>query len=130
MSHYCILTLYGGMLAGGLVLVLYEHAYHTRLPWNSFLCQGMIVSLSVLLRLGPRLPLIRLVQDNKYMLWICMGLLLRQVRPIFEREHLAMETTIVCHGLLAATVALSLWKACLCDEARRARENREPTKVL
>ena len=122
--------MYGLLLVGGMGVVIYEHAYYTRFPWNSFLCQGVIINLSVLLRLGPRLPLIAWVQDNKYLLWFCMGLVLRQIRPIFEQERLSMETVLICQCLRVSMVALGVWKGFLSTDAKRNCNARTATKSV
>lgn len=111
-------------------MVIYEHAVYTRLPWNSFLCQGVIINLSVLLRLGPRLPLVAVVQNNKYLLWLVMGLVLRQIRPMFEQETLSLKAISVCQCLRVSMVALGVWKGFLGADARLKHDPRAPTKSI
>jgi len=118
--------MYGLMLGGGVLVVVYEHWMFTELPLNSFLCQGVIINLSTMLRLGPRIPILRLLQDNKYLLWLSMGLLMRQIRPIFDEEELSKETVITCQFLRISMVALGIWKGFLRD----ARNTNAAKKVL
>ena len=130
LSNRFVLTMYGLLLVGGMAVVIYEHAFYTRFPWNSFLCQGVIINLSVLLRLGPRLPLVAVVQDNKYLLWFVMGLVLRQIRPMFEQETLSVQTIWICQCLRVSMVALGVWKGFLGANARRKRDPRASTKSI
>jgi len=100
-------------------VVIYEHGFYAEQPYNSFLCQGVIINLSVMLRLGPRVPILHHVQDNKYLLWFCMGLLLQRIRPIFEEEELTKETVIICQFLRFSMFALGVWKGFLRDSPER-----------
>lgn len=90
-----------------MALTLFEFWKHTTLPVESFLCHGVILNLATTLRLGPRLPVIRHVQDNKYLMWFCLGLLLQRIRPIFEQE-LSRETMILCQVLRILMLALGV----------------------
>jgi ABC-type glucose/galactose transport system permease subunit len=110
-----VLVLYGLGLAGAVALVITDYKHHSPQPGlNAFFCQGLIANLAALLRLGPRLPALRIVQDNKYMLWISLGLLLRCIRPIFDAE-LSAEMRAVCDLLRFAMVGYGVYKGFLHD---------------
>ena len=113
-SKPLIITMYGVMLIGGMGVTIYELVHYTAHPFHSFLCQGVIINLATILRVGPRVPVLRyVVQDNKYLLWLSMGLLLRRIRPIFDQEELSNETVILCQLLRVSMVALGVWKGFL-----------------
>lgn len=94
--------------------MFYEHTVHAPNGFNSFYCQGLIVNLAALLRLGPRLPVLRIIQDNKYLMWLTLGLLLRQIRSTFD-EPLDKQTIVICQFLRISMFALGIWKGFVRD---------------
>jgi hypothetical protein len=114
LSKNVVVTMYGVGLASAIGLVIYEHTNHAYNGFNSFYCQGLIVNLAAILRLGPRFPIIRYVQDNKYLLWLTLGLLLRYVRPIFD-EPLSREAMFMLQALRLSMFGLGVWKGWLRD---------------
>ena len=79
-----------------------------------------MIDLAVLLRAGPRLPLLRYIQDNKYLVWLTIGLLLRWLRPIFELddENFPAELVIIERINKGAMVSVFVWKGFLRDKLR------------
>ena len=128
LSKPMIVTMYGIMLCGGMGMTIYEIWNYTALPLNTFLCQGVIINLATLLRLGPRLPVVRCVQDNKFLLWLSLGLLLRKIRPVFDQEEdISKETMNLCQFLRISMLALFVWKG-FWAESRKSQSSR-PRKV-
>jgi hypothetical protein len=123
LSKSVVVTLYGVGLASAIALVIYEYTTHTASGFNSFLCQGLIINLAAWLRLGPRLPLIRYVQDNKYLMWLLLGLLMRQIRPIFD-EPLSRNMNLLCQGLRISMFMLGIWKGWLRDYMQKGKVNK------
>jgi hypothetical protein len=116
LSKTVVITLYGIGLAGGIRMAVYEHSVYAPNGFNSYLCIGLIVHLAAVLRLGPRLPLLRHVQDNKYLLWISLGCLLRYIRPWFDtKDPIPTNLLIVCQVARGAMLMLFLWKGFLRD---------------
>lgn len=109
-------TMYGIGLVYAIGLVLYENRFHAPYGFNSFLCQGLITNLAVWLRLGPRLPVLRYVQDNKHVMWFLLGLLLRYVRPWFDTEEpVSTNLYIVCQAARFSMFGLAIWKGFIRD---------------
>jgi hypothetical protein len=109
-------TMYGIGLVYAIGLVLYEYSFHAPYGLNSFLCQDLITIVATWLRLGPRLPLLRYVQDNKYVMWFLLGLLLRYIRPWFDTEEpLSPNLNVVCHVARVSMFGLAIWKGFLRD---------------
>jgi hypothetical protein len=110
MSKPVVVTMYGIGLASAVALVVYEHTSQAPNGFNSFYCQGLLVNLATLLRLGPRIPILRIVQDNKYLLWFSLGMLLRYIRPMFD-EPLSAEQMMILQGIRLAMFGLFFYKA-------------------
>ena len=87
LSKNAVLSLYGAMLLFGPFIAVLEYGSYSPNGFNGFLCQGLLANIATVLRIGPRLPLFRYVQDNKYVLWILLGLLLRYIRPFFDTKE-------------------------------------------
>lgn len=116
LSKNAVLTLYGAMLAFGFVTVAYEYGENAPNPLNSILCQGFIANTASILRLGPRIPIIRHIQDNKYLLWIMMAFLYRYIRPFFDtKEELPQPFGTIVQSLRVLLFSLFLWKGWIRD---------------
>jgi hypothetical protein len=116
LSKSFVVTLYGLGLASAVWLTIYEHTVHAPNGFNSFWCQGVILNCAALLRLGPRLPVIRYVQDNKYILWLVLGFLLRYIRPFFDmKEPVATNIYIMCQILRVSMFSFGIWKGWIRD---------------
>jgi hypothetical protein len=110
LSKNFILTVYGVTLVFLLVLNHYEYSTYAANGLTSFGCQIFIAGVGTLLRLGPRLPIVRHVQDNKYLLWVLLSALMRLVRPVFDQPlSRAMWTWSI--GVQVATLLLGCWKS-------------------
>lgn len=112
LSKTVVVTMYGFGLVGGIGIVFYEYLVFAPSGFNCVLCQGFIINLAAILRLGPRFPVIRYIQDNKYLLWMALGLLLRYIRPTFD-EPLSRNMNILCQGLRISMFGLGVWKGWL-----------------
>jgi len=121
-SKRFLLVVYSLMLAMGVATVDYEirflgapQSYHSRVY------QDLITHSATLLRLGPRLPVLKYIQNNKYLMWLLLGFCMRQMRPFFDRageEGLPSEIIFVRHVLMALCLALFVWKGFLVDKLR------------
>jgi hypothetical protein len=69
----------------------------------------LFARLATLLRLGPRLPIIRYVQENKYVLWLLLGCLMSMVRSLFDKP-LSSAMVTLCKVMRLVTVAPGIWK--------------------
>ena len=111
-----VLSLYGAMLAGGFFIAVYEYGGNAPNGFNGFLCQGLIANIATVLRLGPRIPIIRHIQDNKYVLWIVLGFLLRYIRPFFDtKEALPHPFGTIVQVLRGLVFLLFAWKGWIKD---------------
>jgi len=110
-----VVALYGAELAFGAIV---NHSEFARLGGNGERCFGMMIDLATVLRAGPRLPLLRYIQDNKYLLWLTIYLLLRWLRPVFEEEGTNIPTELVIIEWVNKIAMLSvfLWKGFLQDK--------------
>jgi hypothetical protein len=116
LSKTTVITLYGIMLAVSFRVAFYEFSVNEPNGFNSYWCHGIIENSATLLRLGPRIPIIRYIQDNKYMMWISLGLLLRYIRPYFDaKDPLPTNIWIIVIMFRVATISLGLWKGCIRD---------------
>jgi hypothetical protein len=112
LSKSVVVTIYGIGLVFGIVLSLYEFSTYTANGFNAYRCQNLFACLATLLRLGPRLPIIRYVQGNKYVLWLLLGYLMSMVRSMFDKP-LSRTMVTLCMGMRLITVALGIWKGWL-----------------
>lgn len=96
----------------------YEANFSENVPHHCSLTIGMLIDAAVLLRMGPRLPLLRIVQENKYLLWLVLGLALRRLRPVLDQEVLPQEIVTASWVLKACICSLFVWKGFLRDKFR------------
>ena len=82
-SHGFLIFIYGSMITIGICLANYDLMFVTQ-PYTleGMWCVGYT---AVLLRLGPRWKVTRLVQDNKYLLWTSMFLLTQQIQTLLKQ---------------------------------------------
>lgn len=109
--------LYGSMLAGGWIMSEYEFRSFQDMTFNGIMCRDMIMHGAGLLRLGPRLPVLRYIQDNKYLLWLTIGLVLRKYRHLFDEEP-TREMFLLRYVLIALVVMMFVWKGFLADKLK------------
>lgn len=101
-------VLYSLMLLGGYPVMLINQEYTAK----GHMLRDLIMLTGILLRLGPRLPVIQILQNNRYLLWLSIGLMVRQIRPLFdEGKELAMEFYLLYGILIIAFVTLFVWKS-------------------
>ena len=111
-----VLSLYGAMLVFGFFVVVYEFGVNAPNGFNGFLCQSFIANIAAVLRLGPRLPVVRHIQDNKYILWILLGFLLRNIRTFFDtKEELPYRLGNIVQLLQVLVILLFVWKGWVRD---------------
>jgi hypothetical protein len=110
LSKNFIMTVYGIALVFLLVLNHYEYSTYAVNGLTSLGCQIFIASAGTLLRLGPRLPIVRHVQENKYLLWVLLSVLMRLVRPVFD-QPLSRSMWTWSIGMQVATLLLGCWKS-------------------
>ena len=115
------LFVYSAMLIAGWIVGEYELRHYPGVTYNHRVCQDLITLLATLLRLGPRLPVISILQNNKYLMWLSLGLLLRQIRPYFDNAGeggLSEQVIFLRHILIGAVLLVWLWKGFLRDRYR------------
>ena len=116
LSKTVVVSIYGIMLAYAFSFAIDEYKTYAPNGFNSFWCFGMIGNLATILRLGPRIPVIRYVQDNKYILWIVLGLLLRYIRPFFDTtDPLPSNLFAIVTLVRGVELSLGLWKGFIRD---------------
>mmetsp|Transcript_12907 Transcript_12907/g.24651 ORF Transcript_12907/g.24651 Transcript_12907/m.24651 type:complete len:352 (-) Transcript_12907:260-1315(-) len=110
-SHHFLLFLYGVMLTVGYLVCDMDHRFYGGGPyvWMASMCIGFTATL---LRVGPRLPVLSYIQNNKYLLWASIGLIVRQCRPFFEADTSETATFLAAYlGLVTlGVVGLGLSK--------------------
>jgi hypothetical protein len=111
-----VLSLYGMMLSFGFIVAVYEYGFNAPNGFNGFLCQGLVANIATVLRLGPRIPIIRYIQDNKYILWILLGILLRNTRSFFDtKEELPYPLGAIVLIFRVLVFSLFAWKGWIRD---------------
>ena len=111
-----VLSLYGAMLSFGFFIAVYEFGVNAPNGFNGFLCQGFVANVATILRLGPRFPIVRHIQDNKYILWILLGFLLRNIRTFFDtKEELPYLLGKTVQLLRVLVFLLFVWKGWIRD---------------
>jgi hypothetical protein len=128
LSKSTVLTLYSLMLLGGFRMAFYEFGVHDPYGFNSFMLQGIITNCATLLRLGPRIPIIRYIQDNKYVLWIILGFTMRYIRPYFYSKEPLPRISTIFLILRLSFIILGLWKGWVRDWYNN--KNRLTTKQI
>jgi hypothetical protein len=81
-SHGVLVTIYGVALFGAGCIAVFEF---NLAGFNTVRAVFFIGSIGAILRTGPRVPVLRIVQDNKYLLWIVLYLLMEQIRPQLDQ---------------------------------------------
>ena len=104
-SHNLLLTIYGAALALGGLVANPEFARGS-VPGgvHAMVVVAVITNAAAVLRTGPRLPLLRPVQDNKFVLWIVLYIVLETVL----RPRMAEPLTRGGAGVLAVSYAALL----------------------
>ena len=106
-------TFYGAMLVGGLIVGELELQRYPGVTYNHRVCQDLIMHSATLLRLGPRLPVLKYIQNNKFVMWLLLGLLLQKIRPHFDQAGeggLSDEVIFIHRLLVVSTLTLWTWK--------------------
>ena len=114
------------MILASAYVEISEHFYYIKFPMHSMSCQGVLINIATLIRLGPG----QRFTDNKYLLWFSMALLLREIRPSFEKGDSVVERDIIVYGLTAAVFALWIWKGFLAQDSRPGANPPTPKKML
>jgi hypothetical protein len=111
-----VLSLYGAMLLFAFIVAMHEYGMNAPNGFNAFLCQGLVANIATVLRLGPCIPILRYIQDNKYILWISLGLLLRNIRTYFDTEdELPYPLGTVVRIFRVLLFSLFIWKGWIRD---------------
>lgn len=88
-----LVTLYGLLLLTSLVVCVYEYY---RVDERVFLSAAIIAHVSVVQRMAPFWPSsIKSFVSNKYVVWLTVGLLLRQARPWIETTATHLELRLL-----------------------------------
>jgi len=89
-SQNFLIAIYGFTLSCGAIYAVPEFKHGSSANTsgdghNAFRAVAFITNTVALLRTGPRVPVLRILQDNKFVLWICMYVLLETViRPHWD----------------------------------------------
>ena len=105
-GHTALTTIYGLMLVGAGFIAWFEI---NRAGFNTVRAVSFIANIACVLRTSPRLPVLRIVQDNKYLLWISMYLLLEKIRPHLN-EPIIWQAMLVNQSSAMAVIALGVYK--------------------
>ena len=112
-SKFVGLIVYSAMLIGGVIVGEFELRRYPGVTFNHRVCQDIITHLATVLRLGPRLPVLKYIQNNKYVMWLLLGLLLQKIRPYFDKAGeggLSDEVIFIHRLLVVSTLTLWAWK--------------------
>lgn len=87
-SHHFLIAVYGAFLLGGGILV--GLGFRSSLPhpvgYNLDRAQFALTIFANSLRTGPRIPILRVLQDNKFLLWTATYTLMETViRPNLDK---------------------------------------------
>jgi len=107
--------IYGMELVFGSIMSIYEVTSAAGIPKHARMVHGMLIDLAVLLRLGPRLPVIGIIQNNKFLMWAVIGLLLRHLRPVFDQDVIPPELYTIEKVNKTLMFCLFIWKGFLRD---------------
>lgn len=94
------------MLIGGGVVASFEI---NRAGYNTLRAVSFIANVACVLRTSPRIPVLRIVQDNKYLLWMSMYFLLEKIRPHLEKP-ITWQVMAVNQSSAVAVIALGVYK--------------------
>ena len=83
-SHRVFLAVYGSMLVMGGHFANVDHVLYGESTY-AMLGLAATAHTAALLRLGPRLPGLRVLQDNKYLMWTAIYLLAQQLRTVVKK---------------------------------------------
>jgi hypothetical protein len=108
-SHALLTSIYGAMIFGAGVVAWFEFQY--RAGWPTFRGMVLCANIALVLRTGPRVvPILRILQDNKYLLWLSMYALQEAyIRPTLHLE-LTLQRRLVNLGCVAAMLLLGVYK--------------------
>ena len=109
------MALYGLQLVFASGVAFYELELWEGAPTNSGFLHGFVSGLAILLRMGPRFPMLRFIQDNKFLMWLTIGILVRWLLPLFHQQELPRELVVTSYGIKAAVVGIFIWKGFLRD---------------
>ena len=129
LSKNVVVTFYGVMLAYAFSFAIHEFITYAPNGFNSFLCIGFLESVASILRLGPRVPFVRYIQDNKYVLWIVVAMLCRYIRPYFDVVPLPSNTLALALGGRALQFSLGIWKGFIRDRYNKKSNSDETTNA-
>jgi hypothetical protein len=120
-SHALLTSIYGAMIFGAGVVAWWEFQY--RAGWPTFRGMVLCANIALVLRTGPRVvPILRILQDNKYLLWLSMYALQEMyIRPTLHLE-LTLQRRLLNLGCVAAMLLLGVYKHS--KEQRSQRQNK------
>lgn len=109
-SQGLLMTIYGLALASTGVVSYFEY-HREESGMNTIRAVSFITNMAVLLRTSPRiLPVVRILQDNKYLLWVAMYFLQETyIRPALGDPFTPAQLAVI-RTSNAAMVALGVYK--------------------
>ena len=110
-SHYLLIAIYGLTLAFGAFIMEPEYRRGAGDSGrNAARAVAFLSTIAAYLRTGPRLPLLRHVQDNKFALWICIYVFLDKViRPHLDDPE-TPTTLWLGRSTIPALIGLGVYK--------------------
>lgn len=108
-SHAVLTSIYGASIVGAGIIAWFE--FQNRAGWPTFRGMVLCANLALVLRTGPRvIPVLSIVQNNKYLLWLAMYAIQETyIRPNLL-EPLTVKRQCVNLASVAAMVGLGVYK--------------------
>jgi hypothetical protein len=107
-SHAFLVTIYGLALAISMIVCIYEYY---RVDEKIYYTAATIAQLAVLQRMAPIFPpAIQPLISNKYVVWMTVGLILRQARPWLETSATVQDVRLIYIGTFVPVWTLGWYK--------------------
>jgi hypothetical protein len=106
-SHALLTSFYGAALLGAGVVAWFEYS---RVGMNTVRAVSIVGFMATMLRTGPRIPILSILQNNKYLLWISLYLFHETyIRPYLE-EEMTPKRRMINMAVTAGAGLLGLYK--------------------
>jgi hypothetical protein len=106
-SHALLTSIYGAALLGAGFVAWLEYS---RAGMNTVRAVSIVGFMATILRTGPRVPILSIVQNNKYLLWISLYLFHETyIRPNLN-EEMTLQRKLINASVTLSAILLGLYK--------------------